>query len=94
MFYGRCAEGDKVGRFAQGGMWGRRTRNSHVVLLASSSPLGRAVAAPLSAAPPYISAGAAIPSSAKPLASVRRVATVKARRAVRVGSGEVSTGQA
>ena len=46
------------------------------------------------AAPPYISAGAAMPSSASPLASVRRVAAVNARRAVRVGSGEVSTGQA
>ena len=43
---------------------------------------------------PYISAGAAIPSSARPLASVRRVAVVNARRAVRVGSGDVSTGQA
>src|SRR5215207_11136410 len=87
-------EGEKGGRYARGGRGEGRRSNP---LLSPYSPSGREAAAPLSEAPPslpYISAGAAIPSRARPLASVRRVAAVKARRAVRVGSGDVSTGQA
>ena len=76
----------------------RMTRGlGFVLLFPPNSPAGREAAITLSVAPPslsYISAGAAIPSRARPLASVRRVAAVNARRAVRVGSGDVSTGQA
>ena len=74
--------------------WGHRGEKGwqefHVVLVAS---FPFTVSAATCAAPLHLP-GAAIPSSARPLASVRRVAAVNARRAVRVGSGEVSTGQA
>jgi hypothetical protein len=93
MFYGRYAEGRR-GVASLKGEEGEKDEEFSRRAPRLLFPSGRAAADPLSAAPPYISAGAAIPSSARPLASVRRVATVKARRAVRVGSGEVSTGQA
>ncbi len=42
----------------------------------------------------YISSGASMPSSASPFFKVVRVAATSVRRAVRVGSAEISTGQA
>src|SRR5829696_18999 len=93
---GRVAEGEKRVASLEGGR-GVTTRRPLVVLLSPLPPQAAQRPPPSAKRPPlvpYISAGAAIPSSARPLARVRRVAAVNARRAVRVGSGEVSTGQA